>query len=83
MPPTVASRKHAINRGIYRYSRNNIRGIVRVIEKLLKAAHLHVHLVFLYLNLHHYIITDVCFIVQSNIYIKKTISEKNHISIFL
>ena len=53
-----------------------------MIKKLLKVGHLQGHLVCLYLNLHHYIITNACLSVHSNIYIKKTVSEKNNISIF-
>ena len=53
-----------------------------MIEKLLKMSHLQSHLVGLHLNPHHYIITNACFSVHNDIYIKKTMSEKNNISIF-
>ena len=49
-----------------------------MIEKLLKVG----HLIGLHLDLHHYIITDTRLNVNNNIYIKKTMSEKNKISIF-
>ena len=44
-----------------------------MIEKLLKVG----HLIVLHLDLHHYIITDTRLNVNNNIYIKKTMSEKN------
>ena len=53
-----------------------------MIKNILKVGHHQGHLARLHLNLHHYIITNACLSIHRNIYIMKTMSKKNTISIF-